>query len=108
MDHSWLLTLNVFPSKHRLILRNSHRSGRLRGKLAFQRRDGTLKNPVAVVAAEREFAGALRMRHETGHVATLVADACDILNGTIRVGVLGQFAAPIRVLPQNLVVGLET
>ena len=47
------------------------------------------------------------MRHQAGHVALLVADAGDVQQRAVRIGVVGQVAVLVTVLPEDLVVGLE-
>src|SRR5437773_4915998 len=45
-----------------------------------------LEYRLAIRTAEDGLAGALRMRHETGHVSAFVADAGDVLNRPIWIG----------------------
>jgi len=66
-----------------------------------------LENETTVFAAQERLAGSFRVRHEAGHVAAFVADAGDVLQRTVGVSVVVQFALRVAVLPKDLVVGLH-
>src|SRR5580693_2303107 len=51
--------------------------------------ENRIEDQLAVFAAEQEFAGAFGMRHQPEDIATFVADARDVIEGAIRVGVVG-------------------
>ena len=82
-------------------------SCRSRDGLVFERGEDAFKNPFAVVAAEKRFAGAFWMRHQAGHVALFVADAGDVLQRAVGIRGVGQVPARVAVLLQDLIVGLE-
>src|ERR1017187_2887426 len=87
--------------------RSSTRSSRLCNGLVFERGEDAFKNPFAVVAAQRGFAGAFGMRHQAGHVAAFAANAGDVLHRPVGICGVGQVPAGVAVLPEDLVVDLE-
>lgn len=89
---------NDFPYFHCL--------GRLR-QPALQLGNHALENQFSVCAAKNRFAGAFRMRHEAGHVASVIANAGDVLQGAIRVRGIGNVSIRIAIMPQNLVVRFQ-
>jgi len=85
------------------------RSANLRrlGDVGLEPGDKAFKDQQAVGAAENLLAGALGMGHQAGHVAGLVADAGDVAQGTVGVGLVGWFASGVDILPEDLTAGLE-
>ena len=70
------------------------------GGAALQRMEDAFKNQATVGAAEQCFTGALRVRHESGDVTALVADAGDVLDRTIGIRLVGQLTLGVGVLPE--------
>src|SRR6266567_6941949 len=66
--------------------------------------DQALKNQPSVGTAQNWFAGAFGMRHEAGNVPRFVAEAGDVVEGTVRVGGFGRVALGIYIAPEDLVV----
>src|ERR1035438_6049157 len=66
-----------------------------------------IENQVSVFAAEQEFAGAFRVRHQAKDVAVFVADAGDIIERTVRVGGIGDRAVLRAVAEEDAVFALE-
>jgi hypothetical protein len=58
-----------------------------------------LKNPFPIIATEDVFAGAFGVRHQAGQVAAFIADAGDILEGTIGIGRFRDISASAAILP---------
>jgi len=63
-----------------------------------------LQHQSPIRATQDRLAGALRMRHETGDIPFLVADAGNAVERTVRIGVFGGFAPGIHIAPKDLVV----
>ena len=52
------------------------------------------------------FGGAFGVGHHAGNIAAVIANAGDMANGSIRVGVVGGVTVGIGILKKDLIVGL--
>src|SRR5579862_302584 len=69
--------------------------------------EDALENQPAVFAAQQFLAGAFGMRHQAEHVASLVADARDVIERAVRVGHVRDLTVLRAVTKKNAVVAFE-